>query len=268
MFIVVTIILGFFLLIIIHELGHLLAARIVGIGIKEFGIGIPPTLYSKKKKGIIWSLNLFPIGGFVEIKNAQRDPFVQSISLWRRILFFGGGIICNIVLAFCILFTLFFYSPIHIENHTAQLYKSQNIYALVSTDKGEYMFNSISSSVHAAALSVTTVISDTAYGFSLFFRDVNFEDLSGPIEIIQYTYNSLEEGNRSFLFFLAFISINLAFINLLPIPGLDGWYILIAVLESITRRKFSVPVLKKISTGGLVFLISLVMIVSVFDIIS
>lgn len=55
-------------LIIIHELGHFFAARSVGVAVEEFGIGIPPRVKGWKWKGVLWSLNAIPFGGFVRVK--------------------------------------------------------------------------------------------------------------------------------------------------------------------------------------------------------
>jgi regulator of sigma E protease len=54
-------------LVIIHEFGHLLMARLVGIKVLEFGVGIPPRWKYKRWKGITWSLNYILLGGFVRI---------------------------------------------------------------------------------------------------------------------------------------------------------------------------------------------------------
>ena len=57
-------ILVFGLLILVHELGHFLAAKWVGIRVYEFAIGMGPLLFSRERGGTKYSLRLFPIGGF------------------------------------------------------------------------------------------------------------------------------------------------------------------------------------------------------------
>ena len=54
-------------LIFAHEVGHFLAAKSVGVRVDEFGIGFPPRIFSVRKGETVYSLNLFPIGGFVKI---------------------------------------------------------------------------------------------------------------------------------------------------------------------------------------------------------
>jgi regulator of sigma E protease len=63
------------ILILVHELGHFLAAKRAGIWVEEFGVGIPPRLFGKKIGETIYSVNLFPFGGFVRLhgENAEVD---------------------------------------------------------------------------------------------------------------------------------------------------------------------------------------------------
>ena len=65
----------FGLLILIHELGHYIAARIFKVTIKEFSIGMGPKLisYTSKKTNIAYSLRLFPIGGFVAMVGEDEE---------------------------------------------------------------------------------------------------------------------------------------------------------------------------------------------------
>ena len=59
----------FILLVVVHEFGHFLVARRNGVGIEEFGIFFPPTLWSRNtKNGWKFSINLIPLGGFVRMK--------------------------------------------------------------------------------------------------------------------------------------------------------------------------------------------------------
>ena len=55
------------LLVLVHELGHFLVAKKLGIKVEEFGFGLPPRLFGIKKGETIYSLNLLPIGGFVKL---------------------------------------------------------------------------------------------------------------------------------------------------------------------------------------------------------
>ena len=54
-------------LVVFHEFGHFLMAKLTKTRVPEFGVGIPPRIVGKRWKGILWSLNSIPLGGFVRI---------------------------------------------------------------------------------------------------------------------------------------------------------------------------------------------------------
>jgi len=55
------------LLLLVHELGHFVVARLAGIRVEEFGFGLPPRLLGLRRGGVIYSLNLIPLGAFVKM---------------------------------------------------------------------------------------------------------------------------------------------------------------------------------------------------------
>lgn len=68
-------------LVLLHELGHFLIAKLFGIGVEEFGIGLPPKVLTLGKRGgTEYTINWLPIGGFVRLAGEEADP-----SLWERI---------------------------------------------------------------------------------------------------------------------------------------------------------------------------------------
>jgi len=66
--------------------------------------------------------------------------------------------------------------------------------------------------------------------------EVSIKTLGGPIAIAQFSGQALESGISTFLFAMAFISLQLGYLNLLPIPVLDGGLIAILLIESVIRR--------------------------------
>jgi regulator of sigma E protease len=96
-------------LVIAHEFGHFFAARRAGMKVEEFGLGFPPRLWSwKDKKGTRWSLNLFPLGGFVKIKGENGEEkekdetnFTAKSIPWRLFVL-SGGIIMNVIAAWAL----------------------------------------------------------------------------------------------------------------------------------------------------------------------
>jgi regulator of sigma E protease len=108
---IVTIILFFGILgtlVVIHELGHFVAARLAGVRVLEFGIGFPPRAKVLRSKGeTLYTLNWLPIGGFVKLEGEDgdhaNDPRAfSSKSLPIRLLILVAGVAMNVVLAFVI----------------------------------------------------------------------------------------------------------------------------------------------------------------------
>lgn len=91
-------------------------------------------------------------------------------------------------------------------------------------------------------------------------------DVAGPVGIAVVTANVAKMGVSYLIAFMASFSINLAIVNMLPIPGLDGGRILMLLIEKISRRKFS-PKFESYSIGiGLAFLIVIVIFVTIKDV--
>lgn len=85
----------------------------------------------------------------------------------------------------------------------------------------------------------------------------SMKDLGGPVMIAQLAGQSAQAGWIPLLTFMALISVNLGFINILPVPGLDGGHILIILIESILRRPLSIKARLTIQQVGMVFLLLL-----------
>jgi regulator of sigma E protease len=86
---------------------------------------------------------------------------------------------------------------------------------------------------------------------------ISFKTVGGPIMIMSMATEAAEEGWGTFLSLMALISVNLALMNLLPIPVLDGGHIAQAALESITRRPLSVRAREIANVVGLILLFTL-----------
>ena len=91
-------------------------------------------------------------------------------------------------------------------------------------------------------------------------------DLGGPILIAQIAGETARAGLISLFGFMAIISCNLAFINFLPVPGLDGGHVFIILAESILRRKFTLKTKMVIQQIGMAFLLLLMATVMINDI--
>lgn len=99
-------ILMFVLLIIIHELGHFIAAKISGVRVNEFGVGFGPKLISKKWGETLYSVNLIPLGGFCamegEEEESKDDRAFCNKSPLKRLFIVANGAIFNLLLGLVI----------------------------------------------------------------------------------------------------------------------------------------------------------------------
>ncbi len=113
------ILLVFGVLIFIHELGHFMTARACGVTVNEFAIGMGPKIFSwnSKKHGTKYALRLFPIGGFVSMKNEDgldenTDPNDEGAfcnkSVPKRMIITIAGALMNLLLGFILMMIIVF----------------------------------------------------------------------------------------------------------------------------------------------------------------
>jgi regulator of sigma E protease len=92
-------------------------------------------------------------------------------------------------------------------------------------------------------------------------------DLAGPVGIAQITGQYAHQGITSFMSFLAFFSINVAVLNLLPIPALDGGRLFFVILEAIRRKPISMEKENRVHAVGLFILLGLIALLTINDLI-
>lgn len=103
----------------------------------------------------------------------------------------------------------------------------------------------------------------------LFSSSEAWKDVGGIIAIGVTTTQTLKEnGFGQYLFFWAMISVNLAIVNLLPFPGLDGWHLLVTVIEGVTRKELPNKFKTWASAIGLILLFSLMILIVIKDVIT
>lgn len=108
------------ILVLVHELGHFLAAKKNGVLVEEFGIGLPPRIIGKKIGETIYSLNLIPLGGFVKLYGEEyhemdknKPPRLRmgrafiSKKPWQKAVIIISGVIGNFLLAWVLISFLF-----------------------------------------------------------------------------------------------------------------------------------------------------------------
>jgi regulator of sigma E protease len=104
---------AFGVLIIVHELGHFVMAKLNGVCVEEFSIGMGPKLFSKQGEETLYSLRLFPIGGYVKMlgeeDEEESERSFSAKSPLRRLSIIVAGVIMNVILAI-FTFTIFLHA--------------------------------------------------------------------------------------------------------------------------------------------------------------
>jgi len=322
------------ILILVHELGHFLGARKVGLKVEEFSIGFPPKIFSKKIKETVYSLGLILFGGFVKLKgeNDPNDPEgFLNLKPKKKLLVVLAGIIFNIFLAYLFfVFSLNLGYPVESNKIFVSGFLSKNSQAykyfqigdeilFVKMDNNIYKFDSLQRLAqflkenkekeleifylrNGQELSVKVVPPVGFYlanfrlekvsflesvflgfeklilsfkkifiGFFMFFQGLFAQEkvsleIVGPVGIYNLYDNFKNFGLGYLFYFLAVLSLNLAFINALPFPALDGGRALFIFYELLTKRKMNYQKEEIIHRFGFIFLFFLLVLVTIKDI--
>jgi regulator of sigma E protease len=334
-----------FVCVIAHEWGHYITAKKSGMLVEEFGFGIPPRIWGKKKGETLYSVNALPIGGFVKIAGEngidEHIPYerqFESKPWYLKSLVLVAGVVCNIILA-VVLFSVSYMigmpaadvngvptvvdvmpgSPAEKAGislgtkvtkalvggrEVAPLDTTHLHEAIVANDGGpitlsysdgsaektatlipgadqkiglavEGISNRKESFTDAIVLACNQTIATAATIFTtlahliggLFHEsDTGLSGLMGPVGLAHQVGGAAKIGFAYLLAFTGMISINLAVLNIMPFPALDGGRLLVVILEAITRRKFSRTVVTMIHAGGFLLLLGLMVYLTVGDI--
>lgn len=342
------------ILVLVHEFGHFLMAKKMGVKVEEFGIGLPPRLFGIKKGETLYSVNLLPIGGFVKLFGEEYDELSHKSKSkinknrtfvdkkpWQKTLIVLGGVIGNFLLGWLIFSYLVTQgvpvptNKVVVESvtknspaYTAGLQEKDVIKKIIYSDKTINLTSSttlieetkrsagknmslliqrgqrelavnliprlnppkgegplgvaVTSFVEkkypwytapfyglVEAFSITSKIA-TELGKMLLgfitFQKQNV-DVAGPVGIANLAGQAVKFGRNAFLEFLALLSLNLAIMNILPFPALDGGRLVFVLYEGITKKKPNKNFEKYTNLIGFVVLLSLAALITVSDII-
>jgi regulator of sigma E protease len=106
-----------------------------------------------------------------------------------------------------------------------------------------------------AASNLWHVVSGTATGISSLFSKHGHTQLSGPVGIVRVSHTELQAGFSWYLQILAYVSMSLALLNLLPLLPLDGGHILFSLIERIRRRALAREVYERVSVVGIALIL-------------
>ncbi len=335
-------ILGF--IVLVHEFGHFIFAKMNGVYVYEFAIGMGPKLFGKKGKETEYTIRAIPIGGFcqlagedVGVDDSEKVPKkrrLQAKRAWQRflIMFFGAG--NNFISAILIIFIIGLcwgstsMRPIittsevgypayeagissgdlvkEINGHKVSTVDDISLYLAVSDPKKDtsikvekkdgsvetykfrpkkvkedgqetyrYGIGMKQEKLHGFVNALKYTGKKTCSIFKqmvvtvgyLFTGRIKLNQLSGPVGIYSVVGEQSKAGVASILYLIAFLSINVGFINLLPLPAFDGGHILFIIIEKIKGSPVDPELEGKIHTVGLILLMLLMVVVTINDII-
>lgn len=227
-------ILGF--LVLIHETGHFVVARLCKVKVKEFAIGFGPTIWRKQGKETKYALRLFPLGGFVNMEGEEEASYEEGsfskASIPKRIAIVAAGGLVNIIFA--------------IVTYTILMTVMTGSFSAALSYTGDFVFSIVES------LKL------------LFSGGVSVNQLMGPVGISEVVAQT--EGISEFVYILAVISLSLGVTNLLLFPPLDGGKIVLLLIEAIRRKPLKESTEVKIQMMGFMFLIALSVFVTYNDV--
>ncbi|MFB0553923.1 MAG: site-2 protease family protein [Phycisphaerae bacterium] len=220
-------------LILIHELGHLTAAKLSHIPIEIFSVGFGPKLWSFEKSQTEYRISALPIAGYVLPKIQNEDDLYQ-IAPSRRIVFALGGPLTNVILAVICL-------------------------ALLNVTTTGFSFYAI---LLYPFVQIIKMTSQLLYALPGLFSHP--DQLAGVIGIVAIGGQFVAGDFLRILNLAVMLNINLAILNLLPILPLDGGKIVFCLLERIHRSllKLRLP----LTVTGWVLLLGLISYVTVLDV--
>jgi regulator of sigma E protease len=220
-------------LILAHEFGHLIAAKLSKIPIERFSIGFGPKLWSFKKGRTEYCLSALPIAGYVLPETEDFDDFYKTPAS-RRIAFNLGGPAANIILSIICLAVL-------------------NIITTGFSFYGIFLLPFVQ---------LINITSQFLSALPALFTSPG--QLSGVVGIVAVGGQFVAAGLSNILQFAVILNINLALLNLLPLPPLDGGKILFCLLEKIHRplARLRLPVM----VTGWVLILSLISYITILDV--
>lgn len=325
-------ILLFGVLIVVHEAGHFTAAKLCGVRVNEFAVGMGPAIIKRKKGETDYSLRCIPIGGYCamagEDEESEDPRAFTNQPAWKRLIILVAGSLMNFLLGMLIIAILFapaqaFISPViasfadncpydgplqvgdrfySVDGHRIYQYydftdymdKNGPVHDIVVIRDG-HRFKLDDFSMEKLLYEGET---QKRYGFSFGYEEATFtvkfrnvcntsmefvrwvwaglaelvsgnvsvNDISGPVGIVDMiaeTGEQAESTSDAFysIFYLgAFIAINLAVMNMLPIPALDGGRVFLlivtAVIEKIIGKKLDPKYEGYIHAAGMVLLLA------------
>lgn len=349
---VIVFVLIFSLLVLVHECGHYFAAKRAGVKVEEFGLGLPPRIWGKRRHGTIWSINWIPFGGFVRLKGEDGEHVREKDSMaykrsGPRLWIIVAGVLMNFLLAYVLLMIGFWFgmAPMALDlkalgageyqsrvvildvvknspAETAGVQQGDLIVSvggqsivlvselqdslakqastkLVVERGGESLVLAVTPKAEDGKRVIGVLVDEVAAGVKYTWWKVPYyalldfvllvkqiagaliafvvhlfttasiqESVSGPVGIAKVTSEAVKLGWLYTLQLVAFLSVNLGLINIVPFPALDGGRLIFVLLEmGRGGKKVSKRVENAIHSFGFILLLALIFAVTYRDIV-
>lgn len=230
----IAFLLGF--LIIIHEGGHFIVAKLCKVKVNEFAIGFGPILLQKQGKETKYVLRLIPLGGFVnmegEEEHSDKEGSFSKASIPKRIAIVLAGGMVNIIFGLLAYFII-----IASYTNIANAVEALKLFGVSMLESLKMLFNGTA------------------------FKEEQLMGIVGISEIVVET-----KGIINYIYLIAVISVSLGVTNLLPVPPLDGGKILLLIIEAIRKKPLKENIEIQIQMAGFILMIALTIFVTYKDI--
>ncbi len=322
-------ILIFCLLIFVHELGHFIAAKLCGVKVNAFAIGMGPAFWKRQRGETEYSLRIFPIGGFCAMEGEDEESedarAFNKKPAWQRAIVLAAGSFMNLLTAIVLMIIIAFWqgeatntietvidgSPafeagiragdevLFIDETKIEAWddlqsavggnQGEPIQVTVLREGQELEFSAVPEYDEQAGRSkigiapemkrnpvaavwrgvqstwdMTVMMYDIIV--KLFTGDVSTKELSGPVGIVYAVNDTAKAGVIYVVYLAALLSLNLAVMNLLPFPALDGGRLLFLLIRKVTGRRVTDEMEGKIHFVGIMLLFALMIYVTWNDI--
>jgi membrane-associated protease RseP (regulator of RpoE activity) len=234
----VLVVVGILASVAIHELGHLAAARALGVKATEYFVGFGPTLWSRQRGELRWGLKLLPLGGYVKLVGMDSGEEVDPADEQRtfraqrpgtRAAISAAGPLANLAIA------LVLFAGLGVASHS-------NVAQGVAAGVGD--------TVEVVEVSTGAIVQLPATGARLAGAAVNGteppveERVLSPVGATRLAHQAVDAGPELAIGLIAIINAFLALINLVPLLPFDGGFIALAGLEKalsvVSRRRIRI----------------------------
>jgi regulator of sigma E protease len=235
----------FTLVVLVHELGHFLAARRAGVKVYEFSIGFPfsPKIITLfKHRETAFTLRLLPLGGFVSFSGEGDEETIELFETSRlhRLQILSAGSVFNIGFAFFVFIIVFFLgNDMHLG--AAVTSSAKTVWAVMSGTV-EYLAKAI-----------------TGRG--------SMDGLAGPVGIAVIAGKAAAKGFLNLLSFTGMLSLSLGIMNLFPLPALDGGQLLMLLIETARKKPLSLKTYQVVNAVGMATFLLLTIVVTYRDVV-